>query len=328
MGDPRILLLDDATSAVDAKVEQAIHAALRDVMRDRTTLLVAHRRSTLHLADRIVVVDGGRVVDQGTDAELLERVPLYRSISSGKDETAERSWPPTDRPCERCARGAGRRRGRRRTGPGLLFGHRLPRAGVGRPWRQQPERLAGEPRPDSRTARKGGGPQARPRRPQVNLGARPRRAGVLALALPRPFPWRPRARAWSLFCSTRSPRLAGPYLVRAGINDGVVAGSRSALFVASLVYLAVALLDLVDSVAETFVTGRTAERLMLALRIRIWAKLQRQSLDYYEREMAGRIMTRMTTDVDSFETLLETGLVVGGRELLHLHRRRCRTVLP
>ena len=56
-------------------------------------------------------------------------------------------------------------------------------------------------------------------------------------------------------------------------------------------------------------TGRTAERLMLALRIRIWAKLQRQSLDYYEREMAGRIMTRMTTDVDSFETLLETGLL-------------------
>jgi len=86
LGDPRILLLDDATSAVDAKVEQAIHAALRTIMRGRTTLLVAHRRSTLHLADRIVVVDAGRVVDQGTDAELLERCPLYRSISSGKKE--------------------------------------------------------------------------------------------------------------------------------------------------------------------------------------------------------------------------------------------------
>jgi len=103
--------------------------------------------------------------------------------------------------------------------------------------------------------------------------------------------------------------LAGPYLVRAGINDGVVTGSRSALVAASAAFLAVVLLDLLDSIAETFVTGRTAERLMLALRIRIWAKLQRQSLDYYEREMAGRIMTRMTTDVDSFETLLETGLL-------------------
>jgi len=87
LGDPEILLLDDATSAVDATVEQAIHAALRTIMHDRTTLLVAHRRSTLHLADRIVVVDAGRVVDHGTDAELLERCPLYRSISSGKDET-------------------------------------------------------------------------------------------------------------------------------------------------------------------------------------------------------------------------------------------------
>ena len=58
-------------------------------MRGRTTLLVAHRRSTLHLADRIVVVDAGRVVDQGTDAELLERCPLYRSMSSGKDETPD-----------------------------------------------------------------------------------------------------------------------------------------------------------------------------------------------------------------------------------------------
>ena len=103
--------------------------------------------------------------------------------------------------------------------------------------------------------------------------------------------------------------LAGPYLVQVGIDNGVVAGSRSALFVASALYLAVALADLVDSVAETFVTGRTAERIVLSLRIRIWSKLQGLSLDYYEREMAGRIMTRMTTDVDSFETLVETGLI-------------------
>ena len=61
--------------------------------------------------------------------------------------------------------------------------------------------------------------------------------------------------------------------------------------------------------AETLVTGRTAERIMLSLRVRIWAQLQRLSLDYYEREMAGRIMTRMTTDVDQFESLVENGLL-------------------
>jgi ATP-binding cassette subfamily B protein len=67
--------------------------------------------------------------------------------------------------------------------------------------------------------------------------------------------------------------------------------------------------DLLDQIAETFVTGRTSERIMAGLRIRIWAQLQRLSLDYYEREMAGRIMTRMTTDVDQFETLIENGLL-------------------
>ena len=88
LSDPRILILDDATSAVDAKIEEAIHDALRRVMADRTTLLVAHRRSTLHLADRIVVLDHGRVVEQGTHEELLGRSPAYRTLLSGLDEEA------------------------------------------------------------------------------------------------------------------------------------------------------------------------------------------------------------------------------------------------
>src|SRR5207248_6306501 len=65
--DPRILILDDATSSVDSRTEEEIHATLRRLMRGRTTLLVAHRRSTLQLADRIAVVDGGKVVDTGTN---------------------------------------------------------------------------------------------------------------------------------------------------------------------------------------------------------------------------------------------------------------------
>ncbi|MGH9153450.1 MAG: ABC transporter ATP-binding protein, partial [Acidimicrobiales bacterium] len=87
--DPRILVLDDATSAVDSRVEAEIHATLRRVLRGRTTLLVAHRRSTLHLADRIAVVDGGAVADVGTDAELLARCPLYRRLLAGPGETCE-----------------------------------------------------------------------------------------------------------------------------------------------------------------------------------------------------------------------------------------------
>ena len=103
--------------------------------------------------------------------------------------------------------------------------------------------------------------------------------------------------------------LAGPVLVKTGLDSGVAKGSLAVVFGASAVYLAVTLADLVDEIVETFVTGRTAQRIMLSLRVRIWAQLQRLSLDYYEREMAGRIMTRMTTDVDQFESLIENGLL-------------------
>jgi ATP-binding cassette subfamily B protein len=77
---PRILVLDDATSNVDASTEQEITAGLREVMRGRTTLVIAHRLSTVLLAVRVVVLHHGRVADVGTHAELVERSELYREI--------------------------------------------------------------------------------------------------------------------------------------------------------------------------------------------------------------------------------------------------------
>jgi ATP-binding cassette subfamily B protein len=82
LADPRILVLDDATSSVDATTEQAIKAALREVMRDRTTFVIAHRLSTIALADDIVVLEGGRVAARGNHAELLERSALYAEIAA------------------------------------------------------------------------------------------------------------------------------------------------------------------------------------------------------------------------------------------------------
>jgi ATP-binding cassette subfamily B protein len=82
LADPRILILDDATSSVDASTEQAIKTALRDVMLDRTTFVIAHRLSTIALADDIVVLDGGRVIARGTHAELLEQSELYAEIAA------------------------------------------------------------------------------------------------------------------------------------------------------------------------------------------------------------------------------------------------------
>jgi ATP-binding cassette, subfamily B, bacterial len=78
--NPPILILDDATSAIDVKVEQRIHGALRVLMEGRTTLIIAHRLSTISLADRVILLDGGQIVADGTHAELLTTTPLYAEV--------------------------------------------------------------------------------------------------------------------------------------------------------------------------------------------------------------------------------------------------------
>jgi ABC-type multidrug transport system fused ATPase/permease subunit len=80
LADPRILILDDATSSVDASTEQQIKQALRDVMTGRTTFVIAHRLSTISLADTIVVLEDGEVIAAGGHDELLEQSELYREI--------------------------------------------------------------------------------------------------------------------------------------------------------------------------------------------------------------------------------------------------------
>jgi len=81
LADPRILILDDATSSVDASTEEAIKSGLGEVMAGRTTFIIAHRLSTVSLADEVVVLDGGRIVDHGSHEELLAGCGFYREIA-------------------------------------------------------------------------------------------------------------------------------------------------------------------------------------------------------------------------------------------------------
>jgi ATP-binding cassette subfamily B protein len=91
--DPPILILDEATSALDSRTEAAIQDTLRAVTRQRTSLVIAHRLSTIVDADQIVVLDGGRVAERGTHAQLLRKNGLYAEMwtrqQSEKEEATE-----------------------------------------------------------------------------------------------------------------------------------------------------------------------------------------------------------------------------------------------
>jgi ATP-binding cassette subfamily B protein len=81
LADPRILILDDATSSVDATTEAAIKTGLGEAMAGRTTFIIAHRLSTVSLADEVVVMDGGTIVDRGSHEELMAGCGFYREIA-------------------------------------------------------------------------------------------------------------------------------------------------------------------------------------------------------------------------------------------------------
>jgi ATP-binding cassette, subfamily B, bacterial len=348
--DPRILILDDATSSIDARTEESIHETLRATMAGRTTILVAHRRSTLRLADRIVLVDDGRVAESGTHDELLARSATYRALLAGPgDGCDEVPEDVTGLVPSQESDGIGPRapgaNGARADAPGGN-GSGDPSGGNGA---SPPERAGGitpDAWPRDTVHSDGPVPTAVVQGPGrmgpggglgggagMALAATPEllaavdrlpaadddpRVDVDHESEPRGFfrlrdfvrPYRGWLTAgFALVALDAVLMLLGPLMVRRGIDHGVRAGDLGALWLAAGVFLVAAVLDWAVTRVYTLVTGRTAERLLYALRVRVFAHLQRLSLDYYDRELGGRVMTRMTTDVEALQQLLQTGLV-------------------
>lgn len=306
LGNPRVLVLDDATSAIDARTEHAIHRSFEEVLAGRTTVLIAKRHSTLQLADRVFVLDAGRIVDEGTADELYERSELFRELLTGPDpdelvapatpvdHVDPVSWPTdADRVgalkvsqyagdvAARNAAGGGH--GDDRLGSLATMSPEL-RAAV-----EQLPPLEGEP--------------------DVDLAeqVRPRDAFTMRTVF-APFA-RPLLFAVLLVILDALTSLAGPALIRFGVDHGVVRGSFTVLYGIVVVLLVVAAVSWANQRFMTYFTQRTAERVLFSLRLRTFAHLQRLSLNYYERHQAGQIMTRMTSDVEAFAQLLQQGLV-------------------
>ncbi|WP_103544172.1 ABC transporter ATP-binding protein [Streptomyces sp. SM1] len=302
--DPRLLVLDDATSAVDARVEHEIHEALKSVMRGRTTLLIAHRRSTLNLADRIAVLDGGRLADVGTHAELQRRSALYRRLLTDPDELGGVSpghTPPAGPQEEDTSVRAeldAEFDAERGVTPRLWTGDREPRDTALADAPATPELLAqvealppadGVPDVD----------EARAVRAEDSYGLRRLLRGFRT----------PLLVSLGLVAVDAGMGLLLPVLIRHGIDQGVTQAALGAVWTAALLGLLTVLVQWSAQTGEIRMTGRTGERILYALRLKIFAQLQRLGLDYYERELTGRITTRMTTDVDALSTFLQTGLV-------------------
>ena len=338
--NPAILILDDATSAIDAGTEAQIHATLHKVMAGRTTLLIAHRRSTLQLADRIAVLAEGRLIDVGTHEELTARCPLYRLLLTGPGEDAEGVDAGELAYHENAGRGdpaAGRDPAYGTVTPALWeaavdqAGSTVAAGGTG----SQLARVSGS------AIGRGMGAAARGGRGRSGAGG-----GMLAGIPPTPellakvdalppaseLPGVSRAAARAAdprFTLRRLLRpialalfvglvldgldaiasVAMPALVRGGVDNGVLTREFHPIIVISLVGLAIVSADWVINIIQTNVVGRNGERMLYTLRVKIFAHLQRLGLDFYEHEMSGRIMTRMTTDVDALDTFLQTGLI-------------------
>jgi ATP-binding cassette subfamily B protein len=320
LSDPKILLLDDATSSIDSRVEEEIHATLRRIASTRTTILVAHRKSSLSLADRIVVVDQGAILDSGTHDELWTRCNLYRMLLSGPGGDAEglehevehedgqvggvtpSAWRGLADDDIRSALIAERTRTSSPNAAVRVAGGGGFAGGGGAAWGG-----ALAPTPELLAKVDALGPATADPKIDVVIESQPapdfkfmrfiqRYRGWLALGL-------------LLVAADAICTLSGPLLVRYGIDGAhghIVARS---LWTAAALFFVITLIDWWLMWSETRVMGRVSERMLHALRVKIFAQLQRLGVDYYEHEMAGRIMTRMTTDIDALSQLLQNGLV-------------------
>ncbi|MDO5671122.1 MAG: ABC transporter ATP-binding protein [Corynebacterium sp.] len=295
---PRVLILDDATSAIDAATEARILAGLRAELHDVTVLAIAHRQSTLDLAERVAIIDSGHIIvtddldsliDDPRYLRIMDPTPEPLPDRSNIPEPAHADLWPEDVVSERTEHintqggigrgmggGGGRGMGNISATPELLARvDKLP------PATESPRLDAAHLRSDRATFRVR----------ELFAAVRWLIIGVIALLIVGVL-----------------TSLAFPTLMRWAVDHGVAAGDMDTLWQIAAGGLGVVAVSWAATVMLVVLTSRTGERLLYGLRLRSYAHLQRLSMDYYESNLSGRIMTRMTTDIDTLSSFLQTGL--------------------
>ncbi|MDL0402130.1 ABC transporter ATP-binding protein [Corynebacterium lehmanniae] len=286
MAKPEVLVLDDATSAIDAVTESRILANLREELTDVAVLTVAHRQSTVDHADEVAVVRGGAVVKCGPRDEVVES-PEYLATMSADTPTELPAaptrtdlWPEVTEPeRERVIVPTTGRASTVNATPELLARvEKLPAA------TEQPD-LSAERLEQLRT-------------PSSDFHVRDLFRAVRWLI----------AGTVALLVVGVVADLAFPTLVRAAVDRGIANSDQASLIRTGLVALGVVAVAWASMTVMTVLSSRSGERLLYGLRLRSYAHLQQLGLSFFESRLSGKIMTRMTTDIDTLSSFLQTGL--------------------
>ncbi|MHA7987484.1 ABC transporter ATP-binding protein [Rathayibacter sp. CAU 1779] len=286
--DPEILLLDDATSSVDVSVERDIHANLGPFLDARTTIIIAYRESTVRMADRVVLMDAGRVADTGTHEELFERSALYRELFGdlASDDDSDAGALLEDA-----------RTGRFAASPVAWHPSRPQQAGL--------LDLSTSPAVKARIA-------ALPEfhdEPGVDMHAESKNREPFRLGrFLRPY-GKGFAVGLVFVVIQVLIGLVNPLIIRQGVDAGMLGKSVPMLLVVFVIAVLLTVALFFDQRNAQLWTQRTSERLLLAMRTRVYGQLQRLGIDFYDRTQTGRIMTRMTSDIDSIGQLFQTGVI-------------------